>query len=81
MYMNVSVGLLVTPCPTSPPRTSLRKRIPLLQTDFPAKLVEPGSILASTGALSNERRVSGEDDSLSHSAIALPTDLSIAKLL
>ena len=44
------------------------------------QLVETSSVLATAGALPDERGVRGKDDSFSHSAIALATDLTIAKL-
>ena len=44
------------------------------------QLVESCSVLATTGALTNQRRVRGKDDSFSHPTIAFATDLAVAEL-
>ena len=44
------------------------------------QLVESGTIFASTGALSNQGRVRGKDDTLLNTTISLATDLSIMEL-
>jgi len=44
------------------------------------QLVESGTIFASTGALSNQGRVRGKDDTLLNTTISLATDLAIMEL-
>ena len=44
------------------------------------QLVETCAILPSTGALSNQGGVSGEDDSFSHTTVAFATNFSIVEL-
>ena len=45
------------------------------------KLIETCAILPSAGTLSDQRRVSREDHTLSDTAITFPTDFTIVKLL
>ena len=44
------------------------------------QLVESCSVLATAGALTNQGRVRGKDDSFSHSTIAFATDFAVAEL-